>query len=119
MRAHSELNSPVLPGNDCAACNDSHDGEISAGALIVRVKLFAGDSFRDTLQGLRECYEICFVQPFEHLKVPDENVPRLESEIRTFFSLFICQAGSESSRLTRLTLFFFFSFLKSQLLLSR
>lgn len=69
-------------------------GEISAGALIVRVKLFAGDSFRDTLQGLRrgECYEICFVQPFEHLKVPDENVPRLESEIRTFFSLFICQA---------------------------
>lgn len=62
-----------------ATRNDSHDGEISTGVLIVRVKL-ARDSFCDTLQG--ECYEMSFVQLFEHLKVPDESVTRHESEIR-------------------------------------
>lgn len=72
-----------------ATRNASHDGEISAGVLIVRVEL-ARNTFRDTSQGLRclhrgERYEMHFVQSFEHLKVPHESTPRLESEIRTFF----------------------------------
>lgn len=74
-----------------ATRNDSHDGEISTGVLIVRVKL-ARDSFCDTLQGER--YEMSFVQLFEHLKVPDESVTRYESEIRilSFNYLYVSRA---------------------------